>query len=528
MKRKVDKYRRILSVALIIVLIGISVNTNLIVKAMAANFDDLDDSHWAYDSIMFLKQKGIINGYSDNTFRPNNQIRVNEFIKMLTETEGARVSETSNDWAKVYIDYALEHDWFEEDDFDTYTRYITREETAYIIANTLENRERSEEFLYKDSITDYLAVEPELQGDILAVVSAGIFSGDSKKNFNPKQSLSRAECSVVIHRIMDQSMRIYVAKKPEELTLFFSRLMKLEESVEDYLNSLDSESTNSSTDILSVNDAVLAILRKDKYSDRIRGLESIFWVSVAGNTPHAISELLDKMEDNELEGLNEYELGLIKSIEAVAADRYLEDTDNKGSIDYIHMIASLDAEYSNMVSNDVIEEYIDYLAGWGGDLKTFLPDMLTAIDANGYTSQNQINNYIDITLGTEASSHFSYEDLIADVDALNIATLMNDKEYLFSEAMVQYYYFGLNKNRYTRFVNNVGGMEYFDVKVKAMIMTNYVTEAEEEMLGFEIKELKQLMLFLSTIWKHRTATELELELLKDGFVDLINEKMNLE
>ena len=47
------------------------------------NFPDLDSTHWAYTAVQFMVQKGVVKGYDDGTFKPNNSVRRGEFAKML-------------------------------------------------------------------------------------------------------------------------------------------------------------------------------------------------------------------------------------------------------------------------------------------------------------------------------------------------------------------------------------------------------------------------------------------------------------
>ena len=55
------------------------------VKASAEeiNFNDLTESHWAYGQIQQLVSEGIINGYEDNTFRPEDTVTRAEFAKIF-------------------------------------------------------------------------------------------------------------------------------------------------------------------------------------------------------------------------------------------------------------------------------------------------------------------------------------------------------------------------------------------------------------------------------------------------------------
>ncbi len=46
-------------------------------------YSDLPTSHWSYPSVKRLVDKGIISGYSDNTFRPDNTITRAEYTKLI-------------------------------------------------------------------------------------------------------------------------------------------------------------------------------------------------------------------------------------------------------------------------------------------------------------------------------------------------------------------------------------------------------------------------------------------------------------
>jgi len=46
-------------------------------------FTDLASNHWAHDDIMDMVERGILSGYPDGTFRPNNTISRAEFAKIM-------------------------------------------------------------------------------------------------------------------------------------------------------------------------------------------------------------------------------------------------------------------------------------------------------------------------------------------------------------------------------------------------------------------------------------------------------------
>ena len=75
----------------------------------AINFNDVNN-HWAKPAIEKVAGNGIINGYEDNSFRPNNNITRAEAVKMLNgisnRPEGSRTN-TFND--------VRPSDWFYND-----------------------------------------------------------------------------------------------------------------------------------------------------------------------------------------------------------------------------------------------------------------------------------------------------------------------------------------------------------------------------------------------------------------------------
>lgn len=80
--------------------------------AMAGVFSDVEDTHVNYKAIQFLKEKGFINGYSDNTFKPGNNITRAEATKVIVSAIGTELKKdslvifsdvTATDWFFQYV-----------------------------------------------------------------------------------------------------------------------------------------------------------------------------------------------------------------------------------------------------------------------------------------------------------------------------------------------------------------------------------------------------------------------------------------
>ena len=84
----------------------------------ATEFSDMKD-HWAKANVENLRSKGIIDGYEDGTFKPENTVTYGEFIKMLVVAvtgENPGVSIDGSHWASGYYKAALENNLLKKED----------------------------------------------------------------------------------------------------------------------------------------------------------------------------------------------------------------------------------------------------------------------------------------------------------------------------------------------------------------------------------------------------------------------------
>jgi len=83
-------------------------------------FSDLPDSHKNKNAILYLYKNGVINGYEDGTFRPENQVSRAELLKILIEGSGKKLisekysncfTDVTEGWFEPYVCYAKESNW---------------------------------------------------------------------------------------------------------------------------------------------------------------------------------------------------------------------------------------------------------------------------------------------------------------------------------------------------------------------------------------------------------------------------------
>lgn len=77
--------RRLISALLAVMFV---VTSMVSIPVFAAEFTDLTDSHDAYNAVNVLNKLGVINGYEDGSFKPDNNVTRAEFTAMLLRTRG--------------------------------------------------------------------------------------------------------------------------------------------------------------------------------------------------------------------------------------------------------------------------------------------------------------------------------------------------------------------------------------------------------------------------------------------------------
>jgi len=68
-------------------------------------FPDVNSEEWYTKYIIKAKSEGIIMGYNDGLFRPNQQISGAEAIKIILETSQLNIPNKNGEWYTKYIDY---------------------------------------------------------------------------------------------------------------------------------------------------------------------------------------------------------------------------------------------------------------------------------------------------------------------------------------------------------------------------------------------------------------------------------------
>lgn len=98
-------------------------------------FDDVPAGEWYTQYVCFAKDQGIVEGYGDGTFRPTDSINLVEALKIALEVYNYDYPESSP-WYEGLYKTAADYD-FIPPDFDDYSDYVHRGQMAELITRII-------------------------------------------------------------------------------------------------------------------------------------------------------------------------------------------------------------------------------------------------------------------------------------------------------------------------------------------------------------------------------------------------------
>lgn len=164
------------------------------------NLRDIKD-HWAEKTIAELVASGAIGGYPDGTFKPDQGISRAEFATIvvkafqLPEKTGKVFEDTANHWAKNFIATAAANGIVSGYSDTTFgpNDHITREQMAVMIVKAAKLVEsQGKTFVDTDKVSDWA------KNAVVTASGKNIMSGYPDNTFRPKNNATRAEAATVI------------------------------------------------------------------------------------------------------------------------------------------------------------------------------------------------------------------------------------------------------------------------------------------------------------------------------------------
>ena len=197
--------------------VNVDINTGYIKPSEDSEtaFSDVDESHWAYLSILSLKKRGVLNGYADGTFKPDNNITRREFLKAALEAfkitdSGAKstfADVAENDWCYRWIATAQSHEIINGDEAGNFNgeANVSRQDAAKILYGILKFRSQTlpAEREYS-GFNDYADIADYAQESIEALYRGGVINGMGNGDFRPQANATRAETAKMIFSVLQK------------------------------------------------------------------------------------------------------------------------------------------------------------------------------------------------------------------------------------------------------------------------------------------------------------------------------------
>ncbi|CAN7186032.1 S-layer homology domain-containing protein [Paenibacillus sp. LjRoot153] len=220
-------------------------------RSEAAGFKDIG-GHWAEQTIDQMVQQGLLDGFPDGTFRPDETVTADQFVKIVLlaftdkfpngerkwKTSFLQTLSASNQnilqqdyrdftfkpntvgyWAKPYLDLASDLHFISKGQFTDYKASLKREDVAEILYYLLKETEYLEDETYSlaaaSHFGDLQSATSRQQKFIGESMTKGIMEGYPNGYFGVGQYVTRAEALQIITRLQTKSKRVSVKNDNE-------------------------------------------------------------------------------------------------------------------------------------------------------------------------------------------------------------------------------------------------------------------------------------------------------------------------
>ena len=168
--------------------------------------------HWSESHVAKSYNIGMIDGFEDATFRPEDTLTVSGAVKLAAclnsiYRTGKQEFKNSDPWYKEYLDYCVEQGILTNryDDFDA---PITRAHFAEIFAKCLPADALEAINVVEDNAIPDVQIAKGAANPIYTLYRAGILTGDAGSHtYRPQENIRRGEVATLLARMMNPSAR---------------------------------------------------------------------------------------------------------------------------------------------------------------------------------------------------------------------------------------------------------------------------------------------------------------------------------
>lgn len=186
-------------------------NSDTVKEIYKNTFSDLDNFAWAVKYIDIVAKAGIMQGDGNHLFNPGNNIKREEFAKVLTDTFELQLQEEvtnfddvrPGEWYSKYVDILCSNGITQgigDGKFGTGME-ISRQDLCVMVYKCLKNNDISGDT--ETGFTDDENIAEYAKESVYAMQTCGVISGYENGEFRPENSCTRAEIAVIICNILN-------------------------------------------------------------------------------------------------------------------------------------------------------------------------------------------------------------------------------------------------------------------------------------------------------------------------------------
>ena len=173
-------------------------------------FNDVNDNHWAKDAILYIKEKGIIEGKTESLYKPEDSLTRAELstiicrmLNLNNNSSSVSYKDTKGHWAEKYISNISELGIVEGYGNGTFkpNQKVTRAEVAKVISKVLKLKNEQFKIVeitgFKDVLRTHWAYEY-----IEELTSKNVINGYTDGTYRAESEVTRAEIAKIIYKVI--------------------------------------------------------------------------------------------------------------------------------------------------------------------------------------------------------------------------------------------------------------------------------------------------------------------------------------
>ena len=174
-----------------------------------SSFADVAGDKWYSDYVSGAVRMGLVNGFEDDTFRPDSELtyaqaitlaaRINVFYQGFDKTS---LFTQTTPWYDTYVSYAKANGipW----DFPDYNKPVTRRDFVHIFRAAMPDSEYAVINEIPSGAIPDVTAKSTYASDIYLFYRAGILTGsDANHNFYPDKTIRRSEVAAIVCRMLN-------------------------------------------------------------------------------------------------------------------------------------------------------------------------------------------------------------------------------------------------------------------------------------------------------------------------------------